>query len=147
MTARSPDRSVVVAVLAERPSRIVVASCLVTCAVGLAEFGILTLLASLNVSRLSLRIQNSVVTGVIAGACVWALLVMVSFRQRYLRTKLQVVADLNHELRNALEVIVQSGYLPGDKRDSALLDSAERINKALTELVAEAHGNRFDFLR
>jgi hypothetical protein len=131
--------SSVITVLTDRTSHLVVAACSVAFAAGAAEFVILTVLADLNVSRLSLRIQNSAVTGVVSGGLVWALLVMISLRRRNLREKLQVVADLNHELRNALEVILQSGYLPVDQRGAPLRDSADRLNAVLTELLGEVH--------
>jgi hypothetical protein len=134
--------SAVVAEMTESPSHIVAVTCISGCAAGLTEFAIQTLLASLNVSRVAIHTQNSIVTGVVTAAFVWALLAMFSLRRRYLRTKLQVVADLNHELRNALEVIGQIGYLPEGQRHSALLDSADRINKALTELVLEMRATR-----
>ncbi len=147
MSRPSAKVSKVVAVLTDKPSLIVLAACVIACMAGLAEFAILTVLANLNVSRLSLRIQNSAVTGVVAGAFIWAVLIMFSLRRQHLRRKLYVVADLNHELRNALEVILQSGYLPIDQRHSALLDSAERINKALTELLEEVRATGIYSLR
>jgi signal transduction histidine kinase len=123
--------------MTDKPSHIVAAACIVASAAGLAEFSILTVLANLNVSRMSLRIQNSTITGIVSGALVWALLVMVSLRRQYLRRKLYVVAELNHELRNALEVILHAEYLALDERHAALHDSAERLNKVLTELLEE----------
>jgi signal transduction histidine kinase len=131
--------SIVIAVMTDRPSNIVAASLIVASAAGVGEFSLLTFLAHLNVSRLSLRIQNSTLTGIVSGACVWALLVMISLRRQFLRKKLHVVADLNHELRNALEVILQSEYLPVDQRLEPLHDSAERLNTVLTQLLEELH--------
>jgi Trk-type K+ transport system membrane component len=127
-----------VVAITDQPHRIVITTGLVVCVSGALDFALLTLLAHINVSRLSLRIQNSILTGLVSGGLVWALLVLVALRRRHLRTKLQVVADLNHELRNALEIILQSGYLPEGQRHSALRDSAERISNALDDIAMEA---------
>jgi signal transduction histidine kinase len=124
--------------MAGTPARIVASACVIGLLAGIADFAILTLLAYLGFSRVTLRIHNAAVTGAVTAGFLWAVLVAVSLRRRYFHSKLQVVADLNHELRNALEVILQSSYLPNDQRHSALLDSAERIDKALSELLAEA---------
>ncbi len=117
----------------------IVSASLAACVAGLVEFAIPIILTQLKVSRLSAEIENAVLAGAITGMFVWALLVMFSWRRRYMRTKLQVVAELNHELRNALEVILHSGYLPDGQRYPALLSSAERIDKALEELLPEKH--------
>ncbi len=113
------------------PLRIVISVWAIACIAGLAEFLILVGLARLGVSRLSMIVQSSVVTGFVTGGFVWTLMLMFSLRRKYMRKKLQVVRDLNHELRNALEVILQSGYLQNDERLPALLSSANRIERTL----------------
>lgn len=140
--SRPPTKTAATLVaMMDSPARMAICACVVAGAFGMLEFGILTLLADLNVSRLSLRIQTSVVTGVVSGAFVWAFLTVVSLGRRHLETKLKVVADLNHVLRNALEIIANSGYLPQDQRHAALLE--RRTNKqALEELVIEARAIR-----
>jgi hypothetical protein len=45
--------------------------------------------------------------------------------------QLRTVEELNHHLRNALQVIAQNHYLPEDKRAQAMFDSMDRIDDVL----------------
>ncbi len=119
------------------PLRILVSVWTIAFVAGSAEFLILLALAYFGVSRLSMTVQSSVVTGFVTGGFAWTLLLMFSLRRRYMRKKLQVVRDLNYELRNALEVILQSSYLSCDERIPALLSSAVRIEKALAWIFVD----------
>jgi hypothetical protein len=51
--------------------------------------------------------------------------------------QIRAVAELNHHLRNALQVIAQSRYLPEEKQSQAVLVSIGRIDEALRRLVPE----------
>lgn len=51
--------------------------------------------------------------------------------------QIRAVAELNHHLRNALQVISQSRYLPEDKQAQAVLDSTGRIDEVLRRMMAE----------
>jgi hypothetical protein len=46
-----------------------------------------------------------------------------------------VVADLNHHLRNALDIILASDYLRQTDRATAICESVERIDHALTNII------------
>lgn len=127
-----------VAVLTQTHRRIVVASCVVVGILAVTDYELLSALAHLNVPRTSIRMENAIVTGCMGAALTWALLTMVALRRQYLGAKVRVIAELNHELRNALDVILSSGYLPEGERLPALYESANRIDKALTQLMKEA---------
>jgi signal transduction histidine kinase len=131
-----------VAVLTRTRSRIAAVSCAVICVLGVADYAFLSALAHFNVPRTSIRIENAIVTGCLGAVSIWALLTMVALRRRYLGAQVRVIADLNHELRNALDVILSSGYLQDGDRLPVLLASADRIDKALTRLMNENVGTR-----
>jgi signal transduction histidine kinase len=130
------------AAITQAQSRIVAISCAVVCVLTVADYALLSALAYFDVPRTSIRMENAIVTGCIGAALTWALLNMLALRRRYLGAQIKVIADLNHELRNALDVILSSGYLPEGERPHALSESANRIDRALTQLMREvaAHG-------
>jgi hypothetical protein len=55
-------------------------------------------------------------------------------RQRVMLQKIRTASDLNHHLRNALQVITQSRYLPEEKQAQAVYASIDRIEEALRRL-------------
>lgn len=126
------------AALTQTHARIVAVSCAVTCVLGAADYALLSALAHFNVPRTSIRMENAILTGCLGAASIWALLTVVALRRRYLGAQVRVIAELNHELRNALDVILSSGYLPDRERLPALFESANRIDRALTQLMREA---------
>lgn len=57
-------------------------------------------------------------------------------RTKYLREKLKTIEMMNHHVRNALQVIVDSVYLHGHKEQlSQIQDSVKRIDWALREIL------------
>lgn len=96
---------------------------------------LVTTLIYFHSARFYLRAQDAVLTGALAALMVWALLEAVAARQRYVRKQIEVVANLNHELRNALQVIIGSEYLPKTDKANAILESVERINQNLSKLL------------
>ena len=89
-----------------------------------------------EVARVYLRVQDALITGALTALIVWALLAGIGIRRRYVQRQSQVVADLNHDLRNALQVILGSEYLPKTEEATAILESVERINRNLSMLLS-----------
>ena len=57
-------------------------------------------------------------------------------RRRRLEARLQTIRDMNHHIRNALEVIALSAYTSKDQENmQAIRDSVQRINWALNEIL------------
>lgn len=94
-------------------------------------------LASLGTPPKYMRYQDAVQTGILAAAFVWVFLQAERARQREQQRQIQVVADLNHNLRNALEVILASEYLRQTDKASAILQGVERIDRALQVILSE----------
>lgn len=101
----------------------------------IVKHGLVTLLLHMQVARFYLRAQDAFLTGALTAVVVWALLTVVAARRRFVRRQIEVVANLNHELRNALQVILGSEYLPKTEKADAILESVDRINRNLGDLL------------
>lgn len=72
----------------------------------------------------------------VAGFLVYRLLKYEQERRERLRQKLTVVADMNHHVRNALQVISFHAYSNADREQiDAIKESMERIQWALKEIL------------
>ncbi len=74
--------------------------------------------------------------GVVAGALSFRLLQYERERRARLRQRIEVIADMNHHVRNALQVISFHAYSSADKEQlEAVKESMERIQWALKEIL------------
>ena len=74
--------------------------------------------------------------GLVAGALMFRLLQYERERRERLRHKLTVISDMNHHVRNALQVIRYAAYIPSERDQVAHVDEAiERIDWALREIL------------
>ncbi|MGH9524977.1 MAG: hypothetical protein ACRD3E_20820 [Terriglobales bacterium] len=72
----------------------------------------------------------------IAGVLVYRLLKYEQERRERLRHKLAVISDMNHHVRNALQVISFHAYSNADREQlEAVKESMERIQWALKEIL------------
>jgi hypothetical protein len=55
-------------------------------------------------------------------------------RRRQVLKEMRTIAELNHHVRNALQVIRDSHFLPEDRQAQAVMDSVERIDVTLKRL-------------
>ncbi|HZQ90490.1 MAG TPA: hypothetical protein VFA60_01715 [Terriglobales bacterium] len=84
---------------------------------------------------LTLEISDAF-TGMVAGALFLRLLIYGQRRRRELERRLEMIAEMNHHIRNALQVIAFSRHLPPEKEPLAAIDaSVKRIQWALKELL------------
>ena len=82
---------------------------------------------------------QAVVAGIIGAVLVGSVLALVLYRREVLRRQLQVVAELNHQVRNALEVIASSTTRIADKKTvGTILDAVMRIDVTLRSLFPAA---------
>ena len=87
-------------------------------------------------SRLTAIEVSDVLGGCIAGALTFRLLQYERERRARLRQKLIVIADMNHHVRNALQVISLHTYSSADKEQIlAVRESMQRIQWALKEIL------------
>jgi len=74
--------------------------------------------------------------GLIAGVLVFRLLQYERERRRQLRQRLEVIADMNHHIRNALQVISGTAYSAADQQQlEAVRQSVNRIQWTLREIL------------
>jgi hypothetical protein len=83
--------------------------------------------------RASERVLDDICGAIIVGLLVYR---HESARSKYLSEKLKTIEMMNHHVRNALEVIVDSAYLHGHQEQlKQIQDSARRIDWALREIL------------
>jgi hypothetical protein len=86
--------------------------------------------------RESQRIFDDLCGALIAGFLVFR---YERFRTRQLSRQLLTIASMNHHVRNALQVIMYSAYVPSDKEQlGRIRESVERIEWALQEVLPGA---------
>ncbi len=86
-----------------------------------------------------LLIDSSVV-GLSGGTAVWVLLRGNRERRRGVRRELKRIGELNHEVRNALQVISHSHFDANDERREMVFQSIDRIDGALKRLFPVVGG-------
>lgn len=103
--------------------------------IALCKFIVINLLLYAGASVDEMRLQDSVMTGLLGGLAVWVALSVARFRRDQIREQVRVIGDLNHHLRNALSVILNSQFLPAHEQKDAVLASVDRIDRALQQIV------------
>jgi len=105
------------------------------CAGALAHFALTVTLIRFGVRMWPAIYIQSAVAGTIAAVLVGSVVALVLYRREVLRRQLQVVAELNHQVRNALEIIASSTTRIADKKTVAtILDAVMRIDVTLRSL-------------
>ena len=90
---------------------------------------------TLNAPPVAQAFGDALVLGIFAAF--FGLLVFTAARNRHhkMQDDLRRIAELNHQVRNALQVIVYGEYSPNDaSHRSAVLEGVEKIQAALREL-------------
>ncbi len=78
---------------------------------------------------------QATIVGVIAGITVYLLLRARGERRRVINDEIDRVVELNHSLRNSLEIIAHSHYVTSEEvRKTMLLETAQKMSDKLTEL-------------
>ena len=78
-------------------------------------------------------ILDAVVLGTLCGAIAWS---YQRRQNRYLAERLEVIAEMNHHVRNGLQVIQYSAYMTKDKEHIQRIEqSLGRIDWALREVL------------
>lgn len=78
-------------------------------------------------------VLDAVALGLLCGAIAW---IYQRRQNRYLAERLEVIADMNHHVRNDLQVIQYSAYMTRDKEHIQRIEqSLGRIDWALREVL------------
>src|SRR5271166_3743597 len=106
---------------------------LLVCAAG---FGFDRLLARDGVTRTEILLASNALTGLVAGSLFYTLALNERIRRNLMRDRLRTVAEMNHHIRNALQVITYAAEV--DKNDASvemIRNSVERIEWTLREVL------------
>ena len=107
----------------------------VWCAGALAHLALTVTLIRIGVRMWPAIYIQAAVAGTIGAVLVGSVLVLVLYRREVLRRQLGVVAELNHQVRNALEIIASSTTRIADKKTVVtILDAVMRIDVTLRSL-------------
>lgn len=111
----------------------------VWCAGALAHLALTVTLVRFGVRMWPAIYIQAAVAGTIGALLVGAVLALVWYRREVLRRQLLVVAELNHQVRNALEIIAASTWRIADKKTVVtILDAVMRIDVTLRNLFPAA---------
>jgi hypothetical protein len=136
----SPQVPVIDRLIASVDSRRVAALAVVVCG---ALAGTLEFITHLAVASLRppLRFHAGVDALVIAFLTMTLVSVVIAAaraRRHQVLQEMRTVAELNHHVRNALQVIRDSHLLPEDRQAQAVIESVERIDSTLRRLFPPA---------
>lgn len=99
-------------------------------------FGFDVLLLDKGVPRLDIMLLSNVLTGVVAGVFYYSISNYERESRQRVRQQLHIIAEMNHHIRNALQVIT---YVAGSNREEEsvhlIRSSVERIERALREVL------------
>jgi hypothetical protein len=99
------------------------------------EFLVHELLTSLSAPEVVHAALDAALMGFATAVVVSFLLMAIRERHRRMLKEMERVAELNHSVRNALQVIVHSQYLSkGEQNAATVLESVQRIDITLREL-------------
>lgn len=111
----------------------------VWCAGALAHLALTMTMARLGVRMWRAIYIQAAVAGTISALLVGTVLALVIYRHALMQRQLRVVAELNHQVRNALEIIAGSTSRIADKKTvTTILDAVTRIDVTLRSLFPAA---------
>ena len=112
----------------------------VWCVGALAHLALTVMLVRFGVRMWPAIYIQAAVAGTIGALLVGTVLALVLYRREILRRQLLVVAELNHQVRNALEIIASSTSRIADKKTVVtILDAVMRIDVTLRSLFPATH--------
>lgn len=108
-------------------------------AISLVGIGLDRLLLREGVSRFDLLALSNGLTGLVAAGFLWQAQRRAEERQRYLHQRLKTIEEMNHHVRNALQVLSYFATHPdaaaNEKNAKVVRESVERIEWALREIL------------
>ncbi len=131
-----------VTLITRSKTAVTVAAFIIFPVLAVLKFFVVRSLLSMGVPREVLQAQDAIITGALTAALVWLVLMAVRIRQSQQQAQIRMVADLNHHVRNALEVIFNSKYLRDTDKATAILEGVERIDRALNILLPTTANQR-----
>lgn len=122
--------------------RMTATAVLVLLLAGIFKYRLAGLMVRGGASPTEMRSQDAILTGLFCAIIVSIALGAERFRREQFRERVKVVSDLNHHLRNALEIIINGHLLPQGLQTKAIFESVERIDHALSKIAPEETDSR-----
>jgi hypothetical protein len=108
-------------------------SALLICAIG---YGFDRLLLKEGVPRFDVLLLANILTGCVAAALFLQVRSRIREEERLLEQRLETIAEMNHHVRNALQVVAYYGYQHDDDKAAKLIrESITRIEWTLKEVL------------
>ena len=98
-------------------------------------YGFDRLLARDGVTRMDILLTTNALTGIVAGFLFYSLSNYERLRRRLLEERLRTIAEMNHHIRNALQVITYANASGAEQSVELIESSVERIEWALREVL------------
>jgi hypothetical protein len=104
--------------------------------VWIVGFGFDRLLARDGVARIDILLTSNALTGIVAGFLFYSLTNIERLRRKTLRERLRTIAEMNHHIRNSLQVITYATATQKNNDSMEMIrSSVERIEWALREVL------------
>jgi hypothetical protein len=116
--------------------RLAILSACVVLSVWVVGYGFDRLLVKDGVTRAEILLTSNFLTGVVTGFLFFSLSNYERLRRKLVRERLRTIADMNHHIRNALQVITYAAATDNHADSMDLIrSSVERIEWALREVL------------
>ena len=117
-------------------TRLIVLCVCVVLLVWIVGFSFDRLLAKDGVTRTDILLTSNALTGIVAGFLFFSLTNNERLRRKVVRERLRTIAEMNHHIRNALQVITYAAATENNHESVELIrSSVERIEWALREVL------------
>ncbi len=116
-------------------TRLIVLCVCVVLLVWLVGFSFDRLLARDGVTRTDILLTSNALTGIVAGFLFFSLANNERLRRKFVRERLNTIAEMNHHIRNSLQVITYATAAGSEESVELIRSSVERIEWALREVL------------
>jgi len=117
-------------------ARLVALCLLVVVLVWMVGYGFDRLLAHDGVTRIDILLITNGLTGIVAGLLFYSLTNYERLRRNLIRNRLRTIAEMNHHIRNSLQVITYANATGKTSESMEMIrSSVERIEWALREVL------------
>lgn len=118
----------------DTPTHTAITVMLSTLVFGIVEFTIHMGLAHVGVPATADAVFDSALCGVSFGLLLWLFLAAIRERRQRIREELTRISEVNHEIRNALQIITHSHFNAETQHRDMVIDSVNRIDAVLKRI-------------
>ena len=93
-----------------------------------------------GISRRDLLFLSDVLVGLVAASLVFVLSIYQRHKARIIADRLRVIAEMNHHIRNALQVIAYHAWTRSEQEIASMNQAVSRITWALQEILPQLPG-------